>query len=434
MKTKLAIAGFILGATTASIIADAIFRKKSKKYQAEKEGEIAILQNENDEVTNKYNEIVHDYENLCKFNCQMTKNFASMLDPNMLADIASISNVAHRDACLSAIEDTVEMLSSYHIHKSENISDEELEDITNKINNRIKYMTDTIKEHIEDDDDEIDEDEEESENNIVSIRNLLLTGVNGTDKIFVMNDPDGYVTDKYISDPDNNVFCINAEYSSELYEFLKENSYIQNKSNYLLNIDQELFDDVNEDADEILVYFSFINEYDAVITNVINGNTLGILKDPKSNNYYHVKEVDVSNDKFIHFSRSITNSNIISDGEETSASEEETELDEEEETVDSRYNMDEMKEYLIDVINYNKSSLDYFIGRLKILNKANNEAWKDINGQLVDIIIEIDGFRKASKLTDIKKTEFKEKVKTILQGMKNKYKLEIELYEQSHNI
>jgi hypothetical protein len=444
--------GFVAGAATAAVVTKLTLDGKFKKYQSEKEAEIAVLQNENsklnkklEELSSKYSIIMRGYENLCKYSCNMTKGFNIILDPDMIADISNICNISLRDACLREIEDCVEYISSFHIHKSEFISDEELEEIIEKVNNRIENMANTIKENIDKDDEESEDeeteiiDDEDDEIETVSPKKLILKGINCEDKIFE-TDPD--IGFEVIKGPDTNnkYYCIYAQNDAKLYNFLKESIKDQLTNHYVARIDPDIFEEITDDL-RITVSFEFINENDAEITEVAAVIPFEIFNNKNKKKLYIVKDGDISNDQCLHVLRGNSHSSAGNIREENNSKPNEETTSEEvekeemiEDDKDTRPSANDDIDYLVEVIGYNEASLKHFINRLNTLKKANNKGWEEINAELIDTTIKIDEVRKSGNLDELKKADFRANIKALTQVMKNKYKRDIDLYEQSHNV
>ena len=437
---------FAAGAVTAVAVTALMFENKFKHYKSEKEGEISSLQNtknslqerlsaqekdiaqlkdENSELSKKLSVLMNAYENVCTFYSKLTNGFNIILNPDMLADIASIKDVELRDKCLEEIEDAVASISKHIVHKSELMADDDKDKLIDKIECHIETMCDNIKhiiiEYEESDDEDGDEGTDGAET--VSPKKLILKGVDCDDRIFE-TDPD--IGFEVLSGPEEggNSYCIYAQNDAKLYNFLRDSIKDQMASHYTAKIDPEVFDNIIEDI-VITVSFSFINETDAVITEVAAAIQFEVFSN--KNNYYHVKGGDIDHDHVVHYIR-VNNTPVNSDigekdvpknGDETTSTEEKT--------VEIN-----PVEFLVETIDYNQAEITAFIKKLIILEKANNEAWCVIYNSFNDILSDIIKLNESNELTELKKAEFVAQIKALNKNMKRNYGADINLYKQTH--
>jgi hypothetical protein len=370
----------------------------------------------------RYQTLLNAYENICTFNNKITQAFTLILNPDMIADIASISDVDLRDECLSHIEETVEFISTLIVHKNEKMTKDELNEIIEKVTVKINKMTDDIRQCIDDDEDDDDEPDEEIMG-MVSPKKLILKGINCEDKVFEV-DPDIGFEVINGSDTENNDYCIYAQNDSNLYKFLRDSIREQLSNHYVSKIDPIIFEDMTEEL-MITVSFSFINDTDAEITEVASVIPFEIFNDDKHK--YVVKDGEIPNDKLIQLDGDSSDSSESDDREKITPDDGETEKEEKVVTT-----IDDPMWYVINTIGYNRDSLAHFIGCLDILRKANPEAGASVSDTFVSIINEIQKCENANEMTDAKKSEFCAQIKALARNMKQNYKSDINSYSQSH--
>jgi hypothetical protein len=348
----------------------------------------------------------------------------------MIADISTISDIRLRDKCLKEIDDCVTYISTHIIHKSELMDDDTTNDLISKVNKRVAVMVDSISELLEEagdideeDDDDVDEDVE-----TVSPKKLILKGVDCPDKIFKLDPDIGFEVIEG-SDPENNDYCIYAQNDANLYNFLRDSIRDQLSTHYSVKLNKDAFDDMIEDL-LITVSFSFINETDAVITEVASVIQFNNFKDRKNNTYVTKERYD--HDNHVH-SCTCGHDSVDTNDHDQSVNETETQEEENYEEV-SMVSMpqDEILTFLVDKVGANRDSMKHFINTLTILQKANPEAYESISDAFVDIMEDIEETDRNGKLTDEKKMEVRAQIKTIVRNMKKHYGADINLYLQTH--
>lgn len=355
---------------------------------------------------------------------QMVSAYQAIADVNMIADIANIKDIDVRDECLTSIEHANTKVTNLAKICFNYVTDIDLlNDTSNKIDNIIKTMTDTIKTTIIDYDQDDDDDDEDVDDNEIALaispKHIILKCLGGQDKIFKPESGSFEVLDG--SDPDENDFCILAENVKPLYDFLFMSIKNQLKSHYVSEIDLDTFDEIIDDM-IITVSLAYINETDTVITAVNAVVPFEIFGDSpltEISKTYSINETLLMNGDIQRYfdSRQRNHSNRAAQLSDISAIQPTTEPifkfvpDLSDDTI----------RYIVQTIGYNRDALKSFIGKLEILLNANFEAGDVIRSTFFDIATEIDETNHNGRLDDAAKNRFSSNIRALILNMKRNY-------------
>ena len=458
--------GIISGMCIGGGITYAILNKKIKNMSENNSDMVRLIK----DFENKISEINNDHDNYqidsadkisilekschnAKMVCEQVSNsYKELLNPDMLADITIMDDVDHIDECLSAIEKATK--SIHNLSTSINfdcISNTTCKTFINDTNDIMGITTDIISKSIKtyqdnfmnNDDDDEDDDEELK---LVSPKRVIINSIRGTSKIFEAEPDDGFeIIDG--SDPDNNDYCIDSKNIPALYNFLFASVVDQLSCHYVAEIDKETFNTLIEDM-VITVSLSFINETDVVITAVNAAVPFELFGESIDNNKYniytiHGGELELANvmDYFRSGCDSNNNKTSQNDSTKNSSITETENKKEEKKVVKTNYDKvsiafdsaisDDAVQFIVDTIGYNRESLVAFIGKLKILMKANPEAGEAIYNAYNAIFEEVQILIHDEKLTEEDIARCYNSIRAIYSNMKKNYSASIKSYKQT---
>lgn len=444
MSTKL-FGGIAIGVTLTGCAAYFLYNKKIKDikdHEKNLEEEVSkineslnIRTTERDTIDSNFQKLKNKYLSLDTDNNKMIKlysyligAYASIIDVDMLADIANLTDIDDRDECLSKIEKAINTLKEIEDDANENLSKLNHKQLESRISTTINDMGKNIKDIIDLSEDDADDEDDDI---TISPIKIIMKTLDGNTKIFDADPDDGFeVLDG--SNPDENDYCIIAQNVPALYKFLFASIKDQLAYHYVSVINPDVFDALLEDM-VITVSLSFINETDAEVTSVNAVVPFELFTEElvdKKYKVYCVKEgeLDIA-DAVRYFKTHNTDTDKDLGTNFTKPEQQEvTEIKKIQFDISNAGLDDNTIQFLINTIGFNRDSLKSFFGKLKILMQTNPEAGESIKTAFIDIVTSINMKLVENELDEGAIIKATTSLKALILNMKKNYGSSLKSY------